>query len=928
VKLAVLVPTLIAALFVLSGLASAQDNTEPAQQADPLSPVGPVGAEEADPIESAQISAALKRRLTAEYLTDDEKQDLRIRHGLWQESDLDTPARRAMAARIVGAFWDPAFENELTPPYMRAWAALQAGRLREAIDLVEGQDSMRALQVRVEALYELGRLEEAVRASEPALELARTRSIDHPAEAAAAAMALNTRVRITGPIGGAEDLKGLVGMLTDARTRLGPLSWEPRLAEAQLLFERGARSEAIAAATEALAFNPRLNDAIAVFAEAHVDSFNFTGAAEAAEAMDENLRTLPNIDDEDRVIAGVLAQARGRIRSADGDGARELVEPFVERFPAHRGLHAMLAASYARSFDFEEMNRELAEFQQLSPGSAAAELMTGYALSQARQYAEASERLNAAARLEPNNPDVWTELGLLEVQWGRDAQALDALTRAVELDPFHVRADNSRRLIAEILTYPTVETEHFIIRYQEGIDEVLVREMPEALEAMHDRVTGDGPGGIRHEPRAKTIIELMPDHARFSVRITGGTHIWTVAAATGRLIAMEAPKAGPRNTKGPYDWLRVVRHEYTHTVTLDRTRNRLPHWFTEAAAVYMEDAPRDTQRSRLLANKLAQGDLFDMDGINLGFVRPEKPEDRSLAYAQGHWMYEYMINTYGDTAPLAIMDRYAEGFTEAEAYEDVLGVTRETFYADFLTWANEQVIAWGLKVPEGVPTLNEMRLAEVAGDENAEDAEEEDAEDDKPELTGLAQLIEQGPDAMPELGEDWIIDRLAEYPEHPQLLAELVRLAIASNGGEADASMITLLERLAAARPVDDAPHRLLAKLYLDGKGAIADKDRSAAIPHLEWLDVREVYSPVYAAELARQYAELEQLDKAIDKAERAVRIAPYEPEYRELAARIALLGRDLATAQRHIKALTMLEPGQSTHERRLEAIRRMRDAA
>ncbi|MEM9064412.1 MAG: hypothetical protein AAGB51_02860 [Planctomycetota bacterium] len=894
-KLSQLSTVLAAALAVVSPVIAQPDPSEPVQLSDPLA--GPDGEGADLPQGPTPLAQSLERLLGAAYLTDQEKRDLRVYHGLWTEADLDTPERQALAARITGTFWHPVFDGADAPPMLRAWAELERGEPQRCLEILGDDESMGAVRLRVDALYALGRLRDAVEASEPALVAARANSFANGPDAADAAMALNTRVRITGPGGGAQDLRGLIGLLTEARTRLSPLSWEPRLAEAQLLYERGARSEAHAAATEALTFNPRLNPAMRVFAEMQIDTFGFSQAAGVASEMD---RAVESLGVEGPSVWGQLAIARGRIRSADGDGAREITTPLLERFPGNRELRAMQAAAFARAFDFDKMNEELAGYQRISPGSAAAVMMAGWALSQARQYADASELLNLATELEPNNPDAWTELGLLEVQWGRDIQALDALRTAVELDPFHIRADNQMTLIEELLTFDTLETDHFIVRYQPGIDEVLAQDMPALLEAMHDRVTGDGPAGIRYVPQEKTLIELMPDHARFSVRITGGTSIWTIAAATGRVIAMEAPKAGPRNTKGPYDWLRVMRHEYVHTVTLERTRNRIPHWFTEAAAVHLEDGPRDAQRSRLLAQKLDENDLFDMDGIDLGFIRPEEPEDRSLAYAQSQWMYEYMLGRFGDLAPLELMDRYAEGFTEAEAFEDALGITRETFHADFLAWADKQVTSWGLKIAPGVPTLNALRLE------------------------ALEAHIEAGNDGNPDLGEDWHLDMLEQYPEHPEILAEVVRLALAGNDGQADATMITLLERYAAVRPVLDTPHRLLAQLYLDGKGAIANKDESAAIPHLEWLDAREVYTPAYAAELARQYAEIRQFDRAMEKAKRAVRIAPYEPEYRELAARVALLARDFAQAERQIVALTKLEPGQRTHERRLERVREL----
>src|SRR6185436_13057722 len=121
--------------------------------------------------------------------------------------------------------------------------------------------------------------------------------------------------------------------------------------------------------------------------------------------------------------------------------------------------------------------------------------------------------------------------------------------------------------------------------------------------------------------------------------------IHTIAAATGRCIAMETPRDG-RGHLGTYDWVRVVRHEFTHTVTLARTNNRIPHWFTEAAAVYLELSPRDYPTCQLLAGALDNDRLFDMTEINTAFVRPRRQSDRQQAYAQGHWMYEFILQQW------------------------------------------------------------------------------------------------------------------------------------------------------------------------------------------------------------------------------------------------------------------------------------------
>ncbi|HZW09814.1 MAG TPA: hypothetical protein VFF69_07915, partial [Phycisphaerales bacterium] len=381
----------------------------------------------------------------------------------------------------------------------------------------------------------------------------------------------------------------------------------------------------------------------------------------------------------------------------------------------------------------------------------------------------------------------------------------------------------------------------------------------------------------------RTVIEVMPDHASFAVRISGMPEIHTMAAATGPVIAMETPRAGPGHRAGPYDWARTLRHEFIHTVTLSRTRNRIPHWFTEAAAVWGEGGPRPPEWWTLLARAYEQDALFDMETISLRFVRPLTPTDRTQAYAQGHWMYEYMVERFGVEAPLALMDLYAEGVSERDAMPRVLGIRQDEFFADFKAWAGGELREAGMLPPEGAPLLGDL----------------------------LAEPESASPEEIESL--------LAQHPEHPELLGLAVRRTVDEAGGEPDAAMIPLLERYAGARPVDPAPRKLLARLALRGE---MDDAPGRAIEHLEFLDERELRSPAYALALAERYALAGDLGRAWAKATRAKLIAPFDPGAREQAARIAMLRGDLAGAERELVALTKIEPDRELHQRRLGALR------
>ncbi|CAN0589271.1 unnamed protein product, partial [Laminaria digitata] len=198
------------------------------------------------------------------------------------------------------------------------------------------------------------------------------------------------------------------------------------------------------------------------------------------------------------------------------------------------------------------------------------------------------------------------------------------------------------------------------------------------MERIHQRVAGDLPGGVDYVPQQKTLIELMPNHEWFAVRIGGMPSIHTMAASTGPVIAIEAPREGAKSSIGPYDWPRVLQHEYTHTVNLARTKNRVIHWMTEANAVFNEDQPRAGNTWAMLTSAYENNELFDLVDINTAFVRPKKPSDRSLAYAQGAWMFEYIVETFGKDAPLQIFDASARGRSAVDAFEETLGVTPES----------------------------------------------------------------------------------------------------------------------------------------------------------------------------------------------------------------------------------------------------------
>ncbi|MCA9302836.1 MAG: tetratricopeptide repeat protein [Phycisphaerales bacterium] len=841
-----------------------------------------------EPVE--EVKQAVLDRVNAPYLTADERAELSIVHGLWTEQTLTDPMLGARAALVTGAYDDPVLMSEDASAIDRASGALERGEARLAMELLAAPSDdqpLRRLTLRARAQAMLGDTQGAITELETLETVLADRTINDATELAFGVRGLMHLYRLRAIDGNAETVyKQLNELIARGRDEIDQLNPEIRMAEAELLYEHHNRKDARDAAMEVLHLNPRHALAASMLGNIAVDSFALDDAEQIADRID----TLAAGGQENppATMLGAQIRARAALRRRDPIGAEMALDRVLVRMPDQRALLQLEAAAAAGGFREASTNRLLDAYDLRSPGQPDALLMVGRTLAEARQYEQSAAILRRAIERSPHWGEPYMQLGLMLVQAGDDVGAKDALEKAIERDPFNLRAQNSLTLVRELMGYETIETEHFVIRYKGGIDRVLAEEMPAELERMYARVTGDLPGGVDHEPSKKTRIELMPNHEWFAVRIGGMPSIHTMAASTGPIIAMETPRDGAKSSVGPYDWARVLQHEFTHTANLSRTKNRIIHWMTEANAVYNEDSPRDERQWMLLLNAQRTGGLFDLDEINEAFVRPKRPGDRSLAYAQGAWMFEFIIERFGAHAPLEIMDASAAGRSPSEAFSEALGIDRDAFMAEFLPWAQEQLLAYGLLLSDEYPTLDEVLV-----NENNQRV--------VPNRNSIDTLLES-------------------HPDHPQLMNIKIGFLLDDGPDRLTDEWTQRIEQYAQLNPAEETPHRLLARHYLAGESR---DEQWKAVEHLEYLDAREVHSSAYADELAMIYAKNGMVEKAVEKAMVAVRRAPFNAHAREQAARVALIAGDLRTAAHQIRVLTELEPDREIHTQRLEAIER-----
>ena len=861
-----------------------------------------------------ELNPAVRAAIDDPALHPDERARLRINHGVWHPEDLIAPDHRAVIALNAWRVVDSVFADPVTDPRMRAEALLIAGECERALNILGDNASPYAIRLRATALEDMGRYAEALAESQRVDQLLESADLQDPDVITEIVRILIIRARHEAI--SADTHHRMITLLNRAHQTLDRLHWPARLAEAELLLTRHNEDDAVDALQEVLALNPRCVAAWDRLARLALDARN----ADRALAM---ISAIQRVRADHPAAALLLAELH--LMKDDPEEALRHLEPVLHRWPGCRRALELNAAIAAVMWDDAALQDALVAYETHVPDGAGAHYRAGVALSRRYQHASAERMLREAMRRAPQWVEPMAELALMLMHDDRDDEARVLMKRVVALDPFNVRAVNTLALLDELEGYARYDTEHFTVRCRRGEDEVVAALMVEELERLHAEVVQR----FHFAPSQRTLIELMPDRMHMGVRLTGLPRAGTIAACCGPVIVMEAPRSGQSaHHFGTFDWPRVLRHEYAHTVTLELTGFHIPRWLTEAAAVDIERAPRAYGDYRMLAASTRDGMLFDLDDINQAFRRPRKRGDTHKGYQQGDWMLKFIEDQWGWPAALALFEAFGEGDREPAAFRRALGVSRAEFHRRFLPWADTHARSWGFNHEPSVDDLKrELAMIDPERAETMRVRKQKALDSLVTRMTnriGAPGTPGSGPLAARHWPDDAVHDIeiddaqlerwINQYPDHPDLLEMQLRRRLDADP-DALPDLLDDLKRYAELRPVDPWPHKQLAQFYL------AHGPRSAALPHLEFIAGSEWRSPVYVRALARLNRELGRTDDALRWAQRAAATHPYDPAWREEAAAIAIESARLDLARTHIHALVILEPEEPHHQKRLERI-------
>lgn len=720
-------------------------------------------------------------------------------------------------------------------------------------------------------------------------------------------------------------LNDVINEIYEGAIKADPLCWKAPWLEGRLFLSGYNERAATKELARAQQINPLAPEVLVTLGQADLQGYRLSaGRSKAERALEINPRYVPAL-----VLLADLNISDERFQDARDAAKKAAVEN-----PRDEDALARLAASSRLLVD--PIGAAAAELEVLAQNPRPATFYAALAerLADRRKYFEAERAFLLAIQADPSRADAPIGLGMLYMQIGREIEARSLFNAAFAADPFNVRADNMMRVLKHLDSYKELESDNFVVVFDPTQDELLAKYLSSYLESIVPELAHL----FGYEPPSKTRIEIMKNHMWFSGRTLGLPFIPTVGACTGKVVAM----ASPRSTNKPYNWARVIKHEYTHVVTLQQTEFNIPHWFTEALAVESEGGPRPQAWNKLLLARVpARKKLLNLDTINLGFIRPDEADDRQMAYCQAQLYAQYMVKRFGDDAILKMLAAYRRGLTTDRAVVESFQIDKADFERGYLDFLDDVIKSIRTRVDAEEPikfSQLERALKQNPDDPdlNAQMAYEHYARRDLKEARPLAdkalQLKPHHPLAsyvkarlFVTIGDDDAALELLEPaldPEHPNervvdLLAELTLKA----GRLDDAEKLYQMAR-------KDDPHHTkwiagLARVhlrqqntsaFLDDLAQIADNDaddlairKALAQRHLaaghapeavrwarECLHI-DVYDPANHVLLADALSANKEHGEAVEELEVALSLKPKKPNdvKVKLAAALQAAGRD-----------------------------------
>jgi len=360
--------------------------------------------------------------------------------------------------------------------------------------------------------------------------------------------------------------------------------------------------------------------------------------------------------------------------------AQPLIEEMLELNPNQLQFLALRSAMYFLQDKDDEMARVQAQALAFNPHCSDVYRIPGRIASRHYRFKEGSELQRRALEIDPDDCEAQALLGLDLLRLGEDDAGRAVLERAFEADPYNVQVFNSLRVLDTLAGYETLNRPPFVLQMPPDEVPILADSaaglLQEAATTLQKKYAMDLETPVR--------VQIFHNHDDFMVRSVGlPGSTGHLGICFGKLVTMDSPSARP---KGGMDWHSVLWHEFTHVITLQKTKNRMPRWLSEGISVY-EETQRHPGWGMFLdpdyGEFVENGALPGVADLELYFTQPKAPQHLMFGYFLAGEFVQHYVDAYGQSALVESLDRIGLREDTVDALAASAKITFENLDAGF-----------------------------------------------------------------------------------------------------------------------------------------------------------------------------------------------------------------------------------------------------
>jgi predicted Zn-dependent protease len=310
--------------------------------------------------------------------------------------------------------------------------------------------------------------------------------------------------------------------------------------------------------------------------------------------------------------------------------------------------------------------------------------LIGKKLSQDYRFSEGSSYQRKSLEKDKNYLPAKFQLCQDLLRLGEEAEGWKLATEVFAADGYNVVAHNLVTLRDQLSNYRTMAQDGFILRMDAKEADLYGNKALEVLRKSRTKLTKKYDVKLNRA----IIVEIFPRKQDFAVRTFGvpGADGY-LGVCFGLVITANSPASQGKN---PSNWEAVLWHEFCHTVTLHKTRNKMPRWLSEGISVYeeMQENPSWGQWLNPTYREMILGkDLTPLSQLSSAFLNAKSALHIQFAYFESAMAIEFLIERFKFDTLKTLLDDLGAGLPINEALQRRTGKSLVQLDKDFAEFA-------------------------------------------------------------------------------------------------------------------------------------------------------------------------------------------------------------------------------------------------